>query len=158
MNIQKSKETADIFGISFSGAAKIRIRYLIDICGQWDEFIGGNTNGMPALTLQEAFTDIDRLKRYQHRLEHGQSVKQAITDEMVQRAREYPIEQLIDFQRNGVAPAFCHPDKNPSLSWDRKRNRARCFVCDMGFDSIGVLMKRDSYSFVDAVKYFAGGA
>lgn len=154
MNTAKIKEASDNFGISMRGAIKIRIRYLIGICGQWDDYISGQSSEIPAVNLQAAFEEIDRLKRYEQRMDQGKSVKQDITDEMVQRAREYPIDRLIDFKR-GVASAFCHPDKNPSLSWDRKRNRARCFVCDKGFDTIAVLMQRDNYTFIDAVKQLA---
>lgn len=77
-----------------------------------------------------------------------------ITDEMIERARAYPIERLIPFQK-GAALAWCHDDKNPSLTWDRKRNRAKCWPCDKSFDSISVLMERDGMSFRDAVKQLA---
>lgn len=74
-----------------------------------------------------------------------------ITDEMIAKARAYPIDRLIQFQR-GYATAWCHNDKRPSLTWDAKRNRAKCWPCDKSFDPIGVLRERDGLSFQDAVR------
>jgi len=75
----------------------------------------------------------------------------AITPEMILQARQYPIEQLIEFT-HGKAVAWCHhPDKTPSLSWHRAGNRAHCFPCGKSFNSIDVLTQRDGMSFKDAV-------
>lgn len=74
-----------------------------------------------------------------------------ITEDMIARAREYPIESLIDFQR-GVSYAFCHDDRRPSLSLYRPKNNCRCFVCNKSFNPIDVLMIRDGMSFADAVR------
>lgn len=80
--------------------------------------------------------------------------KEVITDDMIWRAKnEVPIESVIEFNREGKALAFCHGDTKPSLSWDRKRNRAHCFVCPQDFNPVDVLMKRDNFTFVEAVKY-----
>lgn len=76
----------------------------------------------------------------------------AITDEMISRVKNFPIERLIEFDRSGKALAFCHPDKTPSLSWWKKGNRATCFPCDKRFDPIDVLMLRDGFTFAEAVK------
>ena len=77
-----------------------------------------------------------------------------ITDDMKERARQYPVTQLIDFQR-GRAVAWCHPDKNPSLYYAPRINKAVCPVCNQYFDSISVLMQRDSLTFAEAVKQLA---
>jgi hypothetical protein len=74
-----------------------------------------------------------------------------IDDARIERARDYPLEKLIDF-KNGVALAFCHQDNSPSLSLHRKANRARCFVCDKSFNSVDVMMEVFGFSFIDAVK------
>lgn len=78
-----------------------------------------------------------------------------ITEAMIQSARDYPIEQLIDFDGRGQAIAFCHADSTPSLTWHRARNRATCFPCVKSYNSIDVLMKRDGVSFRDAVRQLA---
>ena len=78
-----------------------------------------------------------------------------VTDEMIEHARHYPIEQLVQFDQRGKAPAFCHADNHPSLSWYRAKNRATCFPCARSFNPIDVLVQRDGYSFRDAVKALA---
>ncbi len=95
--------------------------------------------------IAEMKREMKRLDRALLKFEGG------ITDDMIAQARAYPIDQLITFQR-GAALAWCHDDKRPSLTHDRKRNRAKCWPCDKSFDSIAVLMDRDGMSFVDAVR------
>lgn len=65
----------------------------------------------------------------------------SITPEMIERARQFPIENLIEFDRQHKAVAFCHAD-----------NRATCFPCNKSFNPIDVLTLRDGMSFRDAVR------
>jgi hypothetical protein len=98
---------------------------------------------------------IDNLHNELRRLredERGKVREGQITDEMVERAREYPVKELVGFNRQGKATAWCHPDQNPSLHFMSRVGRAHCFVCDRSFDAIGVLMTRDGMSFADAVR------
>ena len=74
------------------------------------------------------------------------------SDERIEEAKAYPIEQLIEFDRTGKALAWCHTDRTPSLTWYRAGNRARCFPCGKSFNPIQVLMDRDGKTFVEAVK------
>lgn len=87
-------------------------------------------------------------------LKQDKNIGAGITEAQIIAARAFPIERLIDF-RNGEALAWCHDDTNPSLTWDRKHNRAHCFVCDESFNSIDTLMRRDGMNFTDAVKMLA---
>jgi DNA primase len=77
---------------------------------------------------------------------------------MIAAAKETPVTNLIEFDRNGKALAFCHDDKTPSLSYNKKANRAHCFPCGKSFNAIDILMVRDNYSFINAVKELCGGA
>lgn len=95
--------------------------------------------------IAEMKREIKKLDRALMKFEGG------ITDEMIERARAYPIDKLIHFTK-GAALAWCHDDKRPSLTWDRKRNKAKCWPCDKSFDSIAVLMERDNLTFRDAVR------
>lgn len=79
------------------------------------------------------------------------STKQ-ITDEDIQRAREYPIDQIIEFNNLGKALAWCHEDKNPSLSHWKAGNIARCFTCNESFDSISAAMNLWNLNFTEAVR------
>jgi hypothetical protein len=100
-----------------------------------------------ALALVEkkagAIDEIARIKKM------TKDPKEMITDEMVEAARRYPIERLIEF-RHKKALAWCHEDRHPSLCHMDKTNRAWCPVCDRYFDGIAVLMDR-GYSFKEAV-------
>ena len=88
--------------------------------------------------------------------ERGIERRGAITDDMVARAKDYPITELIDFDRTGSAVAFCHPDQKPSLKLWKGKNKASCFPCDKKFDPIDILMVRDGLSFQDAVRRLGG--
>ena len=75
-----------------------------------------------------------------------------ISEADIAKAKDYPITQLIEFDKFGKALAFCHEDTKPSLSYWAKANNCRCFACGESFDPIAVLMKRDGMSFIEAVK------
>ncbi len=76
--------------------------------------------------------------------------KPGLTDEMIDRAREYPVGQLIDFSRGNVK-AFCHDDNNPSMFHGTRTNTVQCPVCCKSFDAISILMERDGLDFKSAV-------
>jgi len=78
--------------------------------------------------------------------------KGSITEEMIAQAKEYPVDQLIDFNK-GKAMAWCHADSNPSLTFWKKGNRAVCWPCDKKFNAIDICVERDGMTFIDAVKY-----
>jgi len=100
------------------------------------------------------FAELRELRRLTRTINGQPPAPGRITDEQIAAARSYPIEQVIDFVR-GKAPAPCHEDKNPSLSWDRKRNRAHCFVCHKDFSALDYLIEHQGLKFVDAVKRLA---
>jgi hypothetical protein len=99
--------------------------------------------------LKECLADLTGKLRYLRPSEDRKAGE--ITDDMIQRAREYPIDQLIQFNRD-FSKCFLHEDKTPSLHYHRGRNMAFCFSCKTSFDPIGVLMKRDGRTFPEAVK------
>lgn len=78
--------------------------------------------------------------------------KNGVTDEMVEAAKNADVRSVVDFSRRGKALAWCHEDKRPSLYYGDRINRAICPVCDKKFNAIDVLMGRDGYGFLDAVK------
>ena len=81
--------------------------------------------------------------------------KEVITDAMIEQAREYPIDNLIEFDK-GRATCFNHEDRRPSMTHNKKHNRAHCFVCGKSWDGIAVLQDRDGMRFAEAVKQLAG--
>lgn len=72
-----------------------------------------------------------------------------ITEAMVQRAREYPLEQLIEINRAGFTKCFNHNDKTPSAYC--KNNFMYCFAENKSWDTIQILIDRDKLSFGEAV-------
>lgn len=75
-----------------------------------------------------------------------------VTDEMIERAREFSVCDLILEFPKGRAKAWCHDDRNPSLYYGSKKGVAVCPVCNKSFDAIGILMERDGFSFSEAVR------
>jgi hypothetical protein len=78
--------------------------------------------------------------------------KGAITDEIIQQAKEHPFTELLEFRHNTTSCPF-HGDKTPSMHFYEKDNRVHCFSCHRSFDTIGFVMERDGYSFIEAVKF-----
>lgn len=72
-----------------------------------------------------------------------------ITPDMVERAKDYPIENLIDTRR-GFALCCFHQDKNPSMYI--KNNFAHCFSCGKTADTIDVYRQLYGATFPEAVK------
>ncbi len=76
-----------------------------------------------------------------------------ITDGMIRRAKDYPFDKLIKFNRAKKTLCEFHNDKNPSMSLNRKTNRVKCFACGVNFDPIAYVMETQKVSFIEAVKY-----
>lgn len=76
-----------------------------------------------------------------------------ITRRDIERAKKYPIRELMQFNRQGNAMCLWHTDKNPSLYYYANSNHVYCFSCNKSADAIDVFMKlRDNKNFVQAVK------
>ena len=103
------------------------------------------------LQIQNSEQAIDRAEKKIERLFPRELPEGWITDEMIETAREYPITKLLDFHK-GRCEAFCHESDSFSMSYNRKVNKAHCFVCNKSFNPVDVLMERDGMSFIDAVK------
>ena len=88
-------------------------------------------------------------------LQQPRSVSQAfnsITDADIERAKEYPIEELYEGTlRAGMGKCPFHEDKTASLSF-RRYNRFRCFGCDARGSVIDYYMKLNGVEFIQAVK------
>lgn len=82
-------------------------------------------------------------------VESAQSQKVRITDGMIAKAKEFPLDQLIEVNRQGFAKCIWHTDSKPSMFC--KKNFVHCFVCAKGGDTIALVMQKDSMSFREAV-------
>ena len=85
------------------------------------------------------------------RLNKNKVFSEKISPQDIEQARSYPIDRIITFN-NGVAEAWCHADKNPSLTLWKDKNVAYCFPCHKVFDPIQAVMERQGLSFTEAVK------
>ena len=84
----------------------------------------------------------------QHKLRPAQT---NITDEMIMRAKEYPIEDIYDGKlRRGMGICPFHEEKTPSFSI--KNNKFKCFGCGEHGDVIDFYMKTQNCNFIQAVK------
>lgn len=96
-----------------------------------------------------------------HQLEHLKTIgkkpeeikareqKINITESMIDKAREYPLDQLIEINRAGFAKCIWHTDKNPSMFC--KKNFAHCFSCNKSGDTIAIIMQLEGLTFRQAV-------
>ena len=127
----------------------MRIRYLQEQLLKNEECL---ETGVPAeVPFDEALRELSSCHLELERIKKDVQLN-SITDEMIERARDVPIESLIEFVK-GKALAWCHDDHSPSLSHHRKANRATCFPCGKSFNPIDVLIERDKMTFIEAVKY-----
>jgi hypothetical protein len=108
-------------------------------------FVGGQIVGA-VKTIQKLQDEIIHLKKPPQLNGKGR----AITDDMIERAKEYPWDQLIEVNRNRMAVCPFHGDKDPSFSI--KNNFGYCFGCQWKGDQIKFLMERDGVRFADAVR------
>jgi hypothetical protein len=112
----------------------------------------GLTRAFIEQSIGKVKQDIKRLRAKHSRLVTPKQDIGGISDDDVDAARDYPIENLVEFNSNGRCMAFCHKSNSESMSWNKRDNKAHCFVCNKSFNPIDVLVYRDGYSFVDAVK------
>ena len=137
---------ANALGINRLAAARMRARYLFE----WIDECLKEGSDLALFWAREALNEIEYLQK--HAFYEPNPSKNTLTLEQIATARQYPIEQLIPFNRHGRATAWCHHDEHPSLTWHRKGNRARCFACDLTYGPIDVRMYRDMLSFPEAVR------
>lgn len=75
-----------------------------------------------------------------------------ITDEMIQRAKEYPFEDLLpEPLRRGRCKCPVHEGKN-SQSFSVKDNKGKCHSCGWYGDTIKFVMDTQGLTFVEAVR------
>ncbi len=124
---------------------------------EWIEEVGGEN--------VEKAQDIKRLdwqiKITKDRLDNKPMPKGHITEEMIARANEYPIEQILaehgrEPDRRGRYLCPYHDDTNPSMTiW---KNTVHCWSCGKRANSIRLLRKLTGKAFPAAVRTLCGGA
>jgi len=157
-NFRQGIKIAEEFGLSIQYSINARRRFLVDELelldleiAFYDDYEGTPDNEYFSL-CQYSFLSEKRAKVKQElrAIKNVTIRKPGLTDEMIEQARNYPVDKLIEFTR-GTAIAFCHDDKRPSMFYGTRTNTAQCPVCCKSFDSISILMERDGMPFKEAV-------
>lgn len=77
----------------------------------------------------------------------------------IQKLRDLPIEQVAEALQISVSrhKAICpfHNDTRPSLTFNNRRNRFRCFVCETNGSTIDLVMKSQGWTFYDSCRWLA---
>lgn len=87
--------------------------------------------------------------------------KSSITDLDIQKAREYPLQDLYAGQlkhMSGKHQGLCpfHDEKTSSFYIFEKTNSYYCFGCHASGDAIDFIMKLEGKTFINTVKYLGG--
>lgn len=73
-----------------------------------------------------------------------------LTDYDIENARHYPIEQIVEVNKQGYALCVAHSDTNPSMYC--KKNYAYCFTCGYSADAIKLYRDVNEVNFNQAIK------
>jgi hypothetical protein len=107
--------------------------------------------------LKERKTEeLAKLKAYERLLDRespmAKKVENGITDEMIQRARDFPFEELLpEGLKRGRCRCPIHEGKNP-MSFEVKDNKGRCHSCHWAGDTIQYIRDTEGLNFQDAVR------
>jgi hypothetical protein len=142
-------QKAKSMNVNKIAAARMRVRRLIE---ELEVYIDDGSD----LAIIWAKENIDEilylLDKCRYETLPSKNTFNQVTDEMIQQAKDYPIERLLEFN-NGKALAFCHDDTKPSLSKYRNANKAHCFVCNKSFNPIDIVMHFNGTKYYDSVRY-----
>lgn len=79
------------------------------------------------------------------------NMKNKITDEMIEKAKGFPFENLLEFNRRGFTKCFAHEERTPSLHLQRRKNKIHCFGCQKSWDTISYVMDSKGVDFKQAI-------
>ncbi len=82
----------------------------------------------------------------------GEESKIKEVEVMKKEAKQYPIYQLVEFNRAGFARCIWHNEKTASMKYYKNKNTVYCFGCNKKADVISVYMQLNQCSFMEAVK------
>ncbi len=109
--------------------------------------IAGKYGALPITTED----NIIRLKRLSYMYDPPKPSENGVTDAEIQRAREYPIKNLVKMKgRNTLC--LWHNDRKPSMHI-YKDNHGYCFACNKYADPIEFVQKMNGLDFLGAVRY-----
>lgn len=105
---------------------------------------------LPIIT-RIAKDDKKRMNKYKTTIEYQNSGRSDFIDDSdIARAKEYPIQDIIEIGHNGRAKCIFH--NGTDFNMGIKNNFARCFVCNESGDSIKVYQTVHGCGFIEAVR------
>lgn len=75
-----------------------------------------------------------------------------ITSDDIERAKAYPCDGLVKFNKSGFALCPFHKDTDASFHWNKTKNTMHCFSCNKTWDTIQFVRETNSCDFKTAVK------
>ena len=151
---RKTIEIAQEMGVDVQWALKQRLQYLLDkkqelqskIDWFYEIILDGELNsvtealfGLCIESCERQMKKIDtKVRTLTVRPSKGQ-----ITEDMIEYAREVPIERVIEFKSCGRTFAFCHDSDGYSLAKSNSSNGAWCHRCQRFFNPVDTLIERD---------------
>lgn len=86
-------------------------------------------------------------------LEPATNTETGVNQQQIAKAKDYPLTDLIEFNKNHTAICPFHNERTGSLHYYKKSNTAYCFgACQKSYDSIEVYKLLNHCSFVEAVR------
>lgn len=101
--------------------------------------------------IEEAEKLARQLKRYQ--IQRAGKTG-AVTEHMIEAAKEYPIEEIVHKESNGRAKCCFHKGEDPNM--DIRKNYAFCYVCGKSGSTIDVYRAIYGVGFKQAVQALCG--
>jgi hypothetical protein len=138
--------------VSRYDAKEMRIRFLKKRIASYDSLLIMSLSPVSLLAVSLWKKDCqDEINYLEAKWKQPKNIDNSVTDEMIQAAKDVPIDSIIDFN-HGKAIAWCHEDKSPSLMHWRQGNKASCWVCNKKFSTIDAVMHLYGMRFKDAVR------
>lgn len=129
-------------------AIELRIRRIKAELVQWSDTIN-DTDTSWAIAYPEILALLKEMDQLGMRPVDNHK---GITEAMIDKARDYPISDLLEVNRYRKAVCLWHDDTRPSLVVYEKNQSVWCPVCGTFQDSIGVYMKLHGVTFPTAVR------
>ena len=152
-------ELSQLFDVPLSWAISRRVEYLNQVlAASGDEIellmrlqekcLNDAERLLVSHGLEDVFKEYRRIERQIKTLKYEEP-KAGITNDMIERARSYPMAELMGVQRKGNVSCPLHDDKHPSASI--KNNRLHCFSCNKTWNPLDYVIEREGLSFQEAI-------
>lgn len=99
---------------------------------------------------------IDRENKLKNKLKYMQIAPDSTHIERLKLAQAVPLSNFLEFNRAGKTKCIYHNEKDGSLHYYKKSNKAYCFSCRKMVDGIEIIKVQQNLSFIDSINYILG--